>query len=287
MGDDLKGLQARLFRLVTERDPAPGRAPLSDWLRAEDEAAARERVRVYRNGYAFRCFDCLRDDFPAVAALAGADGFAQLAGDYIARHPPTHPSLRHLGAGFAAFAAESALARRLPWIGELAALEWARVEAFDAATVVPLTADDLLATPIEEWPSVRLRLAPSVRTLEFRHAVDGVWRELEDAGRRARPDREGPEALDAPLTPTSVVVYRREHVVYHRRVDSREGAALRHVARGAPFAEVCGAFAAAKDSQNVDCAAQEAFGALAQWVADGLLARGATRGSSSSPASFL
>jgi hypothetical protein len=78
------------------------------------------------------------------------------------------------------------------------------------------------------------------------------------------------EWLEPRLDPTNLVVYRREHVVYHRRVDAREGAALRQVSRGAPFGDVCDSLA---DGESVDRSAQRAFGALAQWIADGLMAR--------------
>lgn len=263
MSDDLKTLQARFFRLVTDRDAAPGPGGSSDWphwLRVEDQATARERVQVYRDGYAFRCLDCLRDDFPAVEGLAGREAFARLVGDYVSRYPPPSPSLRHLGARFAGFAAESELGRRWRWVGELAALEWARVEAFDAAEVPTLTAEDLRAVGPAEWPSLRLRLAPSVRILELRHSIDGVWRALQD----------GSEPPEAPPGPTTLVVYRRAQVVYHRRVDAREGAALRRVSQLASFNDVCEIF---DEEESVDGAAQQAFGALAQWMADGLMAR--------------
>jgi hypothetical protein len=257
MGDDLKTLQARFFRLVTEQDATPGRGQSWDWLQAKYPATSRERVQVYRNGYAFRCLECLRDDFPAVAALVGDEGFAGLAGDYVARHPSTTPSLRHLGARFAAFAAASELGRRWPWIGELADLEWARVEAFDAPDAAPMTTDHLRAISPAEWPSLRLRLAPSVRILEPGHAIDLVWRALQDTS----------EWPDPPLDPTGLVVYRRAHAVYHRRVEAHEGEALRQVSRGATFSDVCEVFAYGES------AAQRAFDAMAQWMTDGLLAR--------------
>jgi hypothetical protein len=260
MGDDLRTLQARFFRFVTEQGTTPGRGPSWDWLQAKDPATPRERVQVYRDGYAFRCLECLRDDFPAVAALVGDEGFAGLAGDYMARHPSTTPSLRHLGTHFAAFAAASELGRRWPWIGELADLEWARVEVFDAPDAAPMTTDHLRAVSPTEWPSLRLRLAPSVRILELRHAIDLVWRALQDTS----------QCPGAPLDPTSLVVYRRAHVVYHRRVEAREGEALRQVSQGATFSDVCEVFA---DAESVDRAAQRAFDAMAQWMADGLMAR--------------
>jgi hypothetical protein len=218
VADDLRTLQARLFRFVTS--PLPCAAPF-------------DRAEVYRDGYSFRLLDVLRDDFPEVAALVG-ERFEALVAEYAGRHPPTHPSLRHFGRRFAAFVAEHPLSRRWPQLGELAALEWARVEVFDAPEIPLLTLSDLDAIDPAGWPDHVFALAPSVRIL--------------------------PKA----------VVFRRDHAPCHRAIGRREADALRRVQIGAPFAQVCAALAG---DAGVDDAARTALTAIAQWTVDGLLAR--------------
>jgi hypothetical protein len=218
VADDLRTLQARLFRFVT--------SPLTD-------PAPFERAEVYRDGYAFRLLDVLRDDFPEVAALVG-EHFEPLVAEYAGRHPPTHPSLRHFGRRFTSFVAEHPLSRRWPQLGDLAALEWARVEVFDAPEVPLLTLADLDAIDPAGWADHVFALAPSVRVL--------------------------PKA----------VVFRRDHAPGHRAIGWREVDALRRVQRGAPFAQVCAALAG---DTPVDDAARTALTTLAQWTVDGLLAR--------------
>lgn len=218
MPDELRALQRRLFRFVTS--PEPGLSPL-------------ERADVYRDAYVFRLCDVLRDDFPEVAALVGPR-FEPMAVEYAARHPPTHPSLRHYGARFPAFAAEHPLARRWPNLGELAALEWARVEVFDAPEVPLLVLADLDSIEATLWPTRVFTLAPAVRVLP------------------------------------RLVVFRRGHVACHRAISWSEVDALRRVQRGAPFAQVCVALAG---GGSVADAARGALKTVAQWTVDGLLAR--------------
>jgi uncharacterized protein (UPF0276 family) len=254
-GEDLRGLQERFFELVTGRK-APPAEPVG-WLRAAEGTRIDERTDVYRCAYAFRLVDCLRDDFPSVAVLTGA-AFDGLVRDYVARHPPTHPSLRRLGVHFSAFAREHPLAKVWPWLADLAALEWARVEAFDAQEAAALTSRDLAAIEPARWPAFALRTSPSVRVLALGHPVDRVWRALQ-AG-------EAPPAVVAARA--NVVVYRRAQVVYHRPVSALEASALRRMKDGATLVRVCECFA---DEASVERAAEEAFGLVAQWVADELL----------------
>jgi hypothetical protein len=216
--DALRALQRRLFRFITS--PEPGCPPL-------------ERAGVYRDAYAERLLGVLRDDFPDVAALVGAS-FEPLAAEYAARFPPAHPSLRHFGLRFAAFLAEHPMCRRWPQLGELAALEWARVEVFDAPDVPLLTLADLDAIDADRWPTHVFTLAPSVRLL--------------------------PRAI----------VFRRAFAACDRALGWAEADALRRVQRGAPFAHVCAALAG---DSAVDDAARTALKTIAQWTVDGLLAR--------------
>jgi hypothetical protein len=231
--------------------------PLSEWLVAGADANVAQRARIYADAYAFRMVDCLADEFPSVARLLG-DAFAALALDYVARHPPSHPSLRHLGATFASFVAEHPVVRRWPWLADLAALDWARAEAFDASDVPRLTLAELAAIAPDRWPGRTFRLAPAVRLLTLRHAVHLVWRALEDGA--------PPPAAEAART--HVVVWRRGHVVCHRVAHAHEAEALRRAQRGAPFAHLCECLTA---DGSLEQAAGQALGFLQQWIADGLL----------------
>ncbi len=260
MSSDLRALQQRFFALVTAPNAAADPSLVS-WLAFEREEHARARAQVYRDAFAVRTFDCLRDDFPNLASLVGAS-FESLVGDYIARHPSSHPSLRHLGARLAAFAAEHVLSQRWPWLGELAALEWARVEAFDATDVVPLAHGDLARIEIAEWPAHVFAVGPSVRVLTLRFPVERAWRALED----------GLPAPEIAAARTEIIVWRRQLSVCHRVMAPREAKALRRAQLGSSFAEVCECFA---EEVSVDDAAASALATVAQWIADGVLARDA------------
>jgi hypothetical protein len=160
----------------------------------------------------------MRDDYPKVAVVLG-DRFAPTVRGYIGRHPSDHPSLRHFGRHFPEFLGAGGLSDAPPWLADLARLEWARIEAFDAADGPTLSFDDVQRLPDEAWPDLRLTLVPSFRS-------------------RCAP----PEARAI------------------ARLDAVE-----------PFSAICEAFADAS-CPGIDDAAERAFGALRQWLADGWVA---------------
>lgn len=253
MSRELRALQARFFALATGRDPID-RVPLASWLGPEDESAAARRVEAYARSYEARLHDCLREDFPALARALGEE-WSALAADYLARHPPSSFSLRHLGARLAVFAADHPLARRRPWIGDLAALEWARADVFDGPDTPRLGFPDLALIAEDAWPALRLVLAPRARVLVLRHAVQEAWRAVED----------GCPISTVAATPTALLVWRRDQASCHRLLERREARALRRIEVGATFARVCECWA------DDDDPAFAAWEALRCWIGDGVL----------------
>ncbi len=152
-------------------------------------------MEIYREQFFLRHEGAIREDFGALARLLGDESFDALARAYLAAHPPRSFSLRDLGAALPAFLTDAA-AR------DLARVEWAFVEVFDAPSRPPLTAKDLGAVAPHEWPSLRLALQPYVKLLSLTYAAHDyrlAIRRGEDAVLTARASfvavYRGPESL--------------------------------------------------------------------------------------------
>jgi hypothetical protein len=246
----------RLFFGALHGEPA---APLLDAVVPSVGLSAAERLDIYRGMYFWRLRGALAEDYPKVAKVLGEDAFSDLARAYLLAHPSRHPSLRHLGAAMPAFLAGHEASGTPPWAADLAALEWARVEAFDAPDVPVLSADDLRRVPADRWPGLRFELTPCVRVLACSWAVQEPW--SDPAGRAPAPK------------PTELRVWRRAGDVLHLAMDDLEAPAFSRLAAGGTFADVCDALdeAAAPDAPRV------AGELLARWLQDGLLARSSPR----------
>src|SRR5207249_3232990 len=133
--------------------------------------APAERVHIYAGMYFWRIVEALREDFPKVATVLGADGFAELVRGYIAAHPSTEPSIRHVGHALPEFLGGYQPA----YLADLARLESMRLHVFDAPDAAPLTAADLRRVAVEEWPDLRFTVVPACARLVTAWPVHRLW----------------------------------------------------------------------------------------------------------------
>lgn len=259
--------QHLFWKLITAPEGvAAGRAALEASERTVVDRLARpdarlsavERFDIYADMYFYRIRDCLKEDFPAVAAVVGESAFHNLITDYLLVHPSTHFSLRYVGRHLPAFVRQHALIERWSYLADLALLEWSIMEAFDAPDAEPITPASLTTVPADRWAELRLDVTPSLRMLRLQWPVHEVW---------ARTQREE-DVGDVHTTPTVIRVWRQNLRVFHRAVDAAESAALDALANGATFAETCESIAAvAGDAPPAD----RAVALLHDWLADELL----------------
>jgi hypothetical protein len=243
MADDLAALQRRFHALVVDGAASGG-------LLAGDAAGA---AAIYRHMYRARLHGVLATDLPTLRGALGAD-FAAIADAYLAACPPRSFTLRDLADRMAPFLDGHAGAP--PWAADLARLEWARADVFDAADAAPLTRDDVFAAA--DLAGLALHLVPASRVVALGWDVDRLWSDVADGGAGA----------DAVAAPRTVLVWRRGVRVVHRTLDGDEAAAMTAMTGGATFATVC-----ARLAEHGDGAAERAAELLVRWVDAEVLAR--------------
>jgi hypothetical protein len=237
-GPPLRQAQQRLSRLI--RAPSGAASETEALLRGDALRPAPLRLEVYARAWFERLHGALAGDFAVLARAAGAEAFRALVLAYLAAHPPRSPSLRDAGDRFAEFVARAPeageLRRRLPFAPDLARLEWALVEAFDAADAPVLARETLEQLPAERWAELRFVLQPALRRLAARFPVERL---------RLAHDRGGAELLlELAPQPTQLCVWRAQERVFYRALAVDEAEALALAADGASFGELCELLAA-------------------------------------------
>jgi hypothetical protein len=258
--------QARFYRLVTARDDvatiaagdAAVRTSVDDMVVGDARLSAVDRLDVYASMYFVRIRDVLAEELARTAAAVGGEAFHGLVADYLQACPPSHPSLREAGARLPAFLVTHALGVDRPWVAELARLERARVEVFDAPDAAPVSIASLRDVPPERFGALRFRLIPAHRLLENRFAIAPVWR--------------GENGSDTPprAAAETLIVWRRDATVYHRAADPDEARWLPRLARedGVEFGDLCAALGA---TLSDEAAAARAFELIARWAGEGMI----------------
>ncbi|WP_310795039.1 HvfC/BufC N-terminal domain-containing protein [Neotabrizicola shimadae] len=141
---------------------------------ARDPAEAERRFAVYRNNVAYGLTRALAARFPVVERLVGAEFFGAMARVFIEAHPPRSPVLFHWGGAFPGFLERFPPVAGLPYLPEVARLEWLRGEAYHAADARPVTAGDLAAAAGSAG-GLRIGLHPSLRLFRSRFSAVTIW----------------------------------------------------------------------------------------------------------------
>lgn len=155
-----------------------------------------ERFAVYRNNVAVGLIEALRSTFPVVNRLVGDAFFGAAAGVHALARPPATPILLAYGSEFPAFLEEFEPARTLPYLADVARLEWLWLESYHAADEEPLAAEDLASAETDRLPGMRLVLHPAVRIARFEHPAHTIWRAHQGDDDAMELDMaDGPEAV--------------------------------------------------------------------------------------------
>jgi hypothetical protein len=227
--------------------------------------SAFDRLAVYHYAYRARLVECLVDDFPAVAFAMGSDAFEVLASRYIDAHPSTGPNLNGFGRSFAAFARASGVPHA-ELLSDLAALEWAMVEAIHAADAPTLPAEALATVPADGWARVVFATHPSFRIVRSRFAVNAYFQAFRDE--KAVPFAGGLPALGEDLAGTAVV--RREQRVWRMTLTRPMALVLQPLAEGQCLGEALGHLEASlPDPEALQAAAGSLMVWFREWVATG------------------
>ena len=216
-----------------------------------------ERVGIYHGMYLLRMEEALQSDYPGLRHLLGPRGFRRLVRDYVQAFPSRSYTLNRLGDHLPEFLATAGA--RVPgraFAAELARVELAMTEAFDAAETPPLSAEAIAAVPADAWEHAVLRPVASLRLLALRYPVAAWLDSLDDPDHQHPPRRR---------RNTWVAVYRREYRVWRQELGREAFELLAALAGGLPLGQ-----AVARRAGRRGADAEQLFRFFRQWVGAGL-----------------
>jgi hypothetical protein len=244
-----------------------GDAALADEIDSTESVSASTRLGIYSDAYRVRLIEALQANYPVLDRLLGADEFARLTQLYLSSHPSRHFSIRWFGHRLAEFLQDYDEYRLRPWLAELANWEWKVTIAFDARAADLLALEDLSTIAPDEWPSLRLRLQPSVQRIGVASNVTEIVKAM--ASEEAMPaGRAGNERVEW-------MIWRRDLDVKYRLLSTIEAAALDCVQGGGTFEEMCEVIA---EHIETDAVPQHAAQLLRSWIDEQLLEKAIDQG---------
>jgi hypothetical protein len=215
---------------------------------------------VYKHAYGSRLVDAIRNDHRLLHDYLGDEMFDAMGEAYIAANPSLHPNLRWFSKALPDFLKSCGPYRDYPVLSDLAAIEKALNDAFDAADAPLLGHADLAHVAPEAWADLIFRPHPSAFRLDLSTNAAAVWLALKN-------DETPPDAV-ALEEPRHLLMWRQDVTPMFRELATEEAMMWDEAASGIPFGVLCSMLATYDDP---DGAAARGAGYLQGWVTAGLL----------------
>jgi len=146
-------------------------------------------MQIYRNTALLGAVEALQANFPSTRAVVGKRIFDALAVAHARAFPPDSPVLALYGERFPEWLEGEQVARRLPYLCDVARCDRLWMEALHAADAEPLAFDSLADRDGDSLLDLRLRLHPATRFAWQASAARAVWQAQRDGrGQAVRPD---------------------------------------------------------------------------------------------------
>jgi hypothetical protein len=134
-----------------------------------------QRLQIYRHNLFESLAGALGAVYPVLAQLVGDEYFRQLARRFIAEHPLRTGNLHGFGRELAQLLRELPSAAELPYLADVAGLEWAWHEVYHEADAAPLDPAQLAEVPAAQQLGLGLQLVSAARIVESPYPVLRIW----------------------------------------------------------------------------------------------------------------
>jgi len=228
-------------------------AAIARHLRGSAERIA-SGFAVYRGNVVGNLGQALAGAYPVVRELLGEEFFDALARAYGRAHPSTSGDLNEFGGELAGFVERFAHTADVPYLADVARLEWRVHRAYYAADPAPFDAARVAGLPAADQARLRPRLAPGCAVMAFPTPAGRIWLAHREPGSAG---------LDSVLDGTGdrVLVHRPQWAVEVSLLTEGDWQFLAAAERGEALAEALGAGVASDPDFDFASALGRWFGA--------------------------
>jgi len=211
-------------------------------VKPNDRLTSVERLEIYNRVYWFRLLSSLADDFPGLRAVIGQESFDKVLLGYLTEMPSVSYTLRDLGSRLESWlrAHPDLISSNERMAMDMVRLEWADIEAFDAAEYPVLSQAELAS--LGEDPIFHLQ--PYLQLLDLAYPMDELLLKVRETEEPETDISSNVVMMDhsdsaprkqLPLPKSKKVflaVHRQENIVYFKRLKPEGFALLRAMQQG-------------------------------------------------------
>lgn len=236
----LKELQSTFIEAMFKGPNSAAVTELGQLLCDHRQLTAEQQITIYRNSIIGCMINALRQTYPVCDQLVGDQFFDAMATQFIYQQPSQSPDLGDYGAPFADFISAFKPTAELPYLADIARLEWAWKQAFSAVDHRGLDLQavaQLLAQLDEQQQQIlRFQLPPGSSLIESAYPIAKIWQMNQD-------DDDSDGAIDLSAGGDKLLVWRQDFDMRIDRLNSAQWRFLSAIQQDRPFIDICDSFA--------------------------------------------
>ena len=202
-----------------------------------------QRMAVYAGGYLSRMQSALEEVFEATHHVLGERAFHEIAEGYARRFPSQDYNLSFAGRHLPEYLKTGKCAEELPFLSDLAHLEWRVCEAFHAFDQAPMNPAQLASIAPDAYDRLQLFFQPSVGVVESAWPILDIWQ-----ARKVPREAVNINLVDRPQR---VLIYRRDVQVLCEPVTASQCVLLQGLLQGRTLGEACELLANQEEAQSL------------------------------------
>jgi len=171
---ELNALQNLFYNALSEKHP-PNTEELEQRIKAAKNLTLAQGLAVYRGSVIGKLNQTLSSIYPVCYRLVGKNFFEATALTYISRFPSLSPDLGDYGEQFPDFLREFEPAAKLPYLPDVARLEWYWHRVFNGEDATGLDLPALSKVPEEKWGEIIFHLPKNSVLIESAYPIHRIW----------------------------------------------------------------------------------------------------------------
>jgi len=222
----LHDLQTRLMLGIYDKKYANVAFPYID---ESGNNSAEQQLSIYRTSIFGGLKKALVETFPVTKQLVGDDFFNAMTGRYIARFPCQVQDLNDYGESLAEFIRDLKHARSVPYLADMAKLEWSVNLAYNTK-IQQANLDKLSSLSEQQQLNITLHLANGSSLLHLSYPVDKIWDIHQNNSL---------QEINIQKTSLYLIIFKNDYDVVINRVSEEQFYFLTCCNNGLSFVEVC------------------------------------------------
>ena len=188
------------------------------------------RLNIYRQTIFHSLENALRTSYPVIVKLVGDDFFRFLAQQYIQQYSSVSGDLSRYGDVFFQLLQSLPETAELPYLADVAQLEWYVQLAENSRDTTPFPIETLIAVAPEHYPDLQFFLHPSVNLLSSLYPIADIWQANQ---------RDGDGVVELYTGEYYYLIYRVDYQVTVTSVNADQWAFLTAIQQGLRFGVLC------------------------------------------------